>query len=117
VRLEALPLTSSGKVDRKALPEPEWETAEYEPPRDETEAALAAIWAEVLKVERVGVHDSFFDLGGDSITSMRVVSRVRQAFEVPIPAEVIFAAPTVAELGEQVESSAIDAILAARGGE
>jgi acyl carrier protein len=118
VELEELPLNASGKVERKRLPEPREagppSRAPYEPPGSPTEEVLADIWRDVLRLERVGVHDNFFDLGGDSIVGMRVISRVRRAFEVPIPIGTIFAAPTVAELAEQVESSAIDAILAAR---
>ncbi|MGW0366580.1 amino acid adenylation domain-containing protein [Streptomyces sp. NPDC002990] len=81
--LERLPLTPSGKVDRRALPEPVLQDgapgADYTAPRDATEETLAAVWAEVLGVGRVGVHDNFFDLGGDSILSIQVVSRARQA--------------------------------------
>jgi acyl-coenzyme A synthetase/AMP-(fatty) acid ligase/acyl carrier protein len=121
MELESLPLNASGKVDRQRLPEPPdagpGSHAEYEPPGTPVEEILAGIWQEVLRLERVGVHDNFFDLGGDSITGMRVISRVRQAFEVPISIAVIFTGPTVAQLAEQVESSAIDAILAARGSE
>jgi acyl-coenzyme A synthetase/AMP-(fatty) acid ligase/acyl carrier protein len=118
VVMDSLPLTPNGKVDRKRLPEPDPDAAprgEYVPPGTPIEETLAGIWREVLRVERVGIHDNFFDLGGDSITGMRVISRVRQAFEVPIAIGAIFNAPTVAELAEHVESSAIDAILAARG--
>jgi acyl carrier protein len=118
VVMDSLPLTPNGKVDRKRLPEPDPDAVargEYVPPGTPIEETLAGIWREVLRVERVGVHDNFFDLGGDSITGMRVISRVRQAFEVPIAIGAIFDAPTVAELAEHVESSAIDAILAARG--
>ncbi|MFJ3925914.1 amino acid adenylation domain-containing protein [Streptomyces sp. NPDC090022] len=83
VPLERLPLTPSGKVDRRALPEPQPQAAGpdagHTAPRDATEEVLAAVWAEVLGVARVGVHDNFFDLGGDSILSIQVVSRARQA--------------------------------------
>ncbi|MFF8700631.1 amino acid adenylation domain-containing protein [Streptomyces albidoflavus] len=83
VTLDHLPLTPSGKVDRRSLPEPEVDADRlgtgYTAPRDATEEILAAIWAEVLGVSRVGVHDNFFDLGGDSILSIQVVSRARQA--------------------------------------
>ncbi|MGA5222922.1 amino acid adenylation domain-containing protein [Streptomyces koyangensis] len=83
VTLDHLPLTPSGKVDRRSLPEPEVDADRlgtgYTAPRDATEETLAAIWAEVLGVSRVGVHDNFFDLGGDSILSIQVVSRARQA--------------------------------------
>jgi amino acid adenylation domain-containing protein len=117
VELDALPLTSSGKVDQRALPTPDWqeERAAYEAPRDDTELALAEIWAEVLGLDQLGVHDNFFELGGDSISSIRVLSRIRQAFEAEIPVRTLFLAPTIAQLAEHVESIAIDAILAARG--
>ncbi|ASI68648.1 non-ribosomal peptide synthetase [Diaphorobacter nitroreducens] len=78
VVLESLPLNANGKVDRKALPEPGFESEhEYEAPQGEVEEALAKIWAEVLGVERVGRHDNFFELGGDSILSLKVVARAR----------------------------------------
>ncbi|MBB4846272.1 amino acid adenylation domain-containing protein, partial [Paucibacter oligotrophus] len=78
VVLVALPLNANGKVDRKALPEPEFASERgYEAPQGEAEEALAAIWAEVLGVERVGRHDNFFELGGDSLLSLKVVSRAR----------------------------------------
>jgi acyl-coenzyme A synthetase/AMP-(fatty) acid ligase/acyl carrier protein len=118
MELAALPLTPNGKVDRKALPAPEGRPeleAVYVAPRDEAEAMLADIWAEVLRLDKVGIHDNFFELGGDSISSIRVISRVRQAFEAEIPIRALFEAPTIAQLAEQVELSAIDAILAARG--
>src|SRR5207244_2101848 len=75
VRLEARPLTPNGKLDRKALPEPDESRPElgqeYTAPRDAVEARLAGLWGEVLRVERVGIHDNFFELGGDSLSSMR----------------------------------------------
>ncbi|MET9324578.1 amino acid adenylation domain-containing protein, partial [Streptomyces sp. NPDC003038] len=83
VPLDRLPLTPNGKVDRRALPEPEVQAGrsgtEYTPPRNATEEILAAVWADVLGVERVGIHDNIFDLGADSILSIQVVSRARQA--------------------------------------
>ncbi|HTQ81129.1 MAG TPA: amino acid adenylation domain-containing protein, partial [Thermoanaerobaculia bacterium] len=80
VVLDALPITPNGKVDRRALPAPEWApTAAYQPPRDAVEETLAAIWSEVLKVERVGIDDNFFELGGDSILSIQVISRAARA--------------------------------------
>jgi acyl carrier protein len=118
VGLEQLPLTPNGKVDRKALPAPEGRPdleATYVAPRNDAEIALAEIWREVLRVDRVGVHDNFFELGGDSISSIRVVSRIRQAFETELPLRAVFVAPTIAELAEQVEMMAIEAILGARG--
>ena len=77
--LEALPLTANGKVDRRALPEPEeTEAQSYEAPQGEVEAKLAEVWSEVLGVERVGRHDNFFELGGDSILTLQIVARARK---------------------------------------
>ncbi len=109
VRLERLPLTSNGKVDRAALPTPIGAAARaFEPPRTLTEAAVAAIWTEVLGVERVGVEDGFFELGGHSLLATRVVSRVREQLGVELPLRRIFEATTVAQL-----AAAIDGLRAA----
>ena len=100
VRMEAMPLTPNGKLDRKALPAPEGEAygvREYEAPRGETEQKLAGIWAEVLKVERVGRHDNFFELGGHSLLAVTLIERMRrQGLKVDVRA--LFATPTLAEL-------------------
>ncbi|WP_245704438.1 condensation domain-containing protein, partial [Pseudomonas defluvii] len=77
--LQRFPLTPNGKVDRKALPEPVWESQVYQAPSTPEELALAVIWQQVLGLEQVGLHDNFFELGGDSIVSIQVVSRARQA--------------------------------------
>src|SRR5207249_2521877 len=101
VTLDELPLTPSGKVDRKALPAPdgapELESA-YVAPRTPVEETLARIWSEVLGVERVGVEDNFFELGGDSILSIRVISRLRTAFGAEISPRALFTNPTIAGL-------------------
>jgi amino acid adenylation domain-containing protein len=105
VRLEALPLSPNGKVDRKRLPAPDWSSAssaEYEAPRNEVERRIATIWSEVLGVERVGIHDNFFELGGNSLLSTQAVSRIRKAFQVELPLRELFQEPTVAGLATRV---------------
>ncbi|HEY0014798.1 MAG TPA: amino acid adenylation domain-containing protein, partial [Longimicrobium sp.] len=105
VFLDALPLNPNGKLDRKTLPAPELTSAEerYVAPRTPVEEVLAGIWAEVLRLERVGVEESFFDLGGHSLLGTRVLSRVREGFGVELPLRAIFEGPTVAKLAGRVE--------------
>jgi acyl carrier protein len=109
VVLEKLPLTGNGKVDRRALPEPEGERPElgagYAAPRTATEEALAQIWSEVLGVARVGVHDDFFALGGHSLLATQVISRIRHATGVDVPLRTLFEHPTVSELAVTVEEA------------
>ncbi len=108
VFLDALPLTPNGKVDRRALPEPgkarpDLDT-EYVAPRTPIEVELTKIWAEVLYLNRVGVHDNFIDLGGHSLAATRVVSQVIKTFQVEIPLRSFFEAPTVAEMAAVIEA-------------
>src|SRR5690606_6638474 len=107
VMLDALPLTVNGKLDTRALPAPEYRSAaaDYRPPSTPTEKILAGIFAEVLGVERVGVDDSFFDLGGDSILSMQVVARARAAGVQCRPRD-IFVHQTVGAVAEVAENVA-----------
>src|SRR5262249_26370339 len=107
VRLESLPLTPNGKLDRQALPGPEAEAYAgrgYEPPVGEVETQLAAIWAEVLQLERVGRHDNFFSLGGHSLLAVTLNERMRRnGFKVDV--RTLFATPTLAELAASVASA------------
>jgi len=95
-----LPLTPNGKVDRKALPAPDETAASAltEPPRGPLEATVADLFAEVVNHRRVGIHDSFFEHGGHSLTAVQVIARVRAVFGVEIPVRALFESPSVAEL-------------------
>jgi len=107
VVLPALPLTSNGKVDRRALPEPELpaRATGAAPPRTPTEDVIANVWADVLGLERVGIQEDFFELGGHSLLATRVVARLRQAFGIELPVRRMFEAPTVAGLAGHVDEA------------
>ncbi len=108
VVLGALPLTPSGKVDRRSLPAAERGTRDeqaFVPPRSPTEEILAAIWNEVLGIERCGVEDDFFALGGHSLLANQVVSRIRGLLGIELALHAFFAQPTVAALAERVEAA------------
>ncbi|WP_369794689.1 amino acid adenylation domain-containing protein [Kutzneria sp. 744] len=98
VTLDELPLSRNGKVDRRALPEPTAADTDFVAARNELEATVAGIWAELLGVPKVGIDDNFFELGGDSILSIRLVSRLLADCDVSISPRVLFTHPTVAEL-------------------
>jgi amino acid adenylation domain-containing protein len=108
VVMAALPLTSNGKVDHRALPPPgenRVEVESYVAPRNQNEELLAGLWAELLGVGKVGIHDNFFDLGGHSLLSVKLLSRVRAVFDVEISILDIFEQPTVAQLMEKIAAS------------
>src|SRR4029077_20424722 len=107
VVIEALPLTVNGKLDTRALPAPEYRDGDrYRAPSTAVEEVLAGIYAQVLGVERVGVDDSFFELGGDSLSAMRVIAAVNAGLDADLSVRVLFEAPTVARLAPRIGGDA-----------
>ncbi|MFM8275799.1 MAG: thioesterase domain-containing protein, partial [Cyanobium sp.] len=105
VVLEAFPLTPNGKLDRKALPAPEadaFASNAYVPPQGPVEETLAALWSELLRIERVGRHDDFFALGGHSLLVLRLLIEIDQAFGVRLSAGAVFVRPTLANLADAI---------------
>ena len=105
VLLEAIPLNANGKVDYKALPAPERRhprPCAYVPPRNPDEGLLVEIWQELLRVDRVGIHDNFFAVGGHSLLAAQVVSRIERRHNVELPLREMFQWPTIAELAERI---------------
>ena len=107
VFLNGLPLTPNGKVDRSKLPpaddsRPSLDQGFVEP-RSEIEELVAQVWREVLKLEKIGVHDNFFDLGGHSLLATRVLARLRNNFKIDLPLRKLFELPTVAGLAELID--------------
>ncbi|MCC5635072.1 amino acid adenylation domain-containing protein [Nostoc sp. CHAB 5844] len=105
--LDALPLTANGKVNRLALPQlqnlrPQFKT-NYVMPQTETENVIASIWQEVLRVEKVGINDKFFELGGDSLQATQVISRMREKFQVNLPLQNLLQAPTLTNLAKSID--------------
>ncbi len=112
IPLAAMPLNANGKIDRKALPDPDINALlaeRYLAPRNETETELADIWAEVLQLERIGVADNFFQVGGDSIIAIRVVSRVNEHFGAALKVAHLYEHQTIGELGGYLSEGALDA--------
>ena len=108
VELDAMPLTPSRKIDRRALPAPDLSRSNLDEPfvapRTPTEETIASIFASVLQIEQVGIHDNFFELGGHSLLATQVNSRMRKTFQLDFPLRDLFEEPTVAQLAEQVET-------------
>ncbi|WP_158524204.1 non-ribosomal peptide synthetase [Serratia marcescens] len=113
VWLDALPLTANGKLDRRALPEPERAavgTREYAAPQGETETTLARVWCELLEIGQIGRHDNFFELGGHSLLAVRLSSQLRQQ-GITLPVQAIFNHPILAELAERIDRRTAEAPL------
>ena len=101
IQMDKFPMNSNGKLDKKALPEPEGNivtTEEYKEPTNETEEELVSIWQEVLGIERVGIYDNFFELGGTSLSAMLIISRIQKRFDLKIKLIDFFSAPKIANL-------------------
>jgi acyl carrier protein len=104
VLMDALPLTPNGKLDRARLPKPELtHRGEHVAPRTPVEERLSRIWADLLRLDRVGAEDNFFDLGGHSLLATQVVSRIAEAFRIALPCRALFERPTLAELSCHIE--------------
>jgi len=106
VMLESFPLTSHGKLDRRALPAPArqaYVSRDYQAPRGELEQGLASIWQELLRMERIGRHDNFFEIGGHSLLGMKLITRVRETFDVRSASMTIFRYPTIEDMAQQIE--------------
>ncbi|WP_458130728.1 non-ribosomal peptide synthetase [Pseudomonas sp. R3-41] len=102
LRLDAMPLSPSGKLDRRALPEPQWQVREHVEPVSALEQQIAGIWRDVLGLVRIGLRDDFFALGGHSLLATQIISRTRQACDVELPLRALFEASELGAFAEQV---------------
>ena len=108
VRLDQFPLTPSGKIDRKALPTPDWQAVgRYTPPRDEVEQGLAAIWSQILNIDAgvIGIDAGFFDLGGQSLKAINLITRIHKEFNVKLQLAVIFDRQTIRQQAEYIAAA------------
>ncbi|MEU9807292.1 amino acid adenylation domain-containing protein [Mycobacterium sp. NPDC050853] len=108
VVIDALPLTVNGKLDTRALPEPQYQETQYRAPSNPVEETLAGLYAEVLGLPRVGVDDSFFDLGGDSLSAMRLIAAINKSMNTHLTVRALFDTPTVSRLSGQLDRHASD---------
>jgi acyl carrier protein len=112
VVLDALPLTPNAKIDRKALPAPatagDRTPTSYVPPRNEMEETIEAVWRDVLKLERIGVQDNFFDLGGHSILAIHVLNRLRTRLDRDLAMTDVFTYPTIRSLADYLRAGAVE---------
>jgi len=103
IQLYEIPVTPNGKIDRKALPMPDFNTEDnYAAPADEAEKALCSIWEEVLGIEKVGINDNYFDLGGNSLNAPVIISKISKKFNINIPLREVFSLPTVKDLAQYI---------------
>ncbi|SDU98657.1 non-ribosomal peptide synthetase [Pseudomonas mucidolens] len=102
IRLDVMPLSPSGKLDRRALPEPVWQVREHVEPQTALQQQIAGIWRDVLGLARIGLRDDFFALGGHSLLATQIISRTRQACDVELPLRTLFEASELADFAEQV---------------
>ncbi|MGG1721343.1 condensation domain-containing protein, partial [Bacillus wiedmannii] len=109
VQLDKLPLTTNGKVDRKALPSPDGSSVagvvEYEAPRNTVEEKLVSIWQDILDIENIGIQHNFFEIGGHSLKATTMVSRIHKDLKVELPLRQIFKTPTIKGIGEYIDST------------
>ncbi|KAG0029040.1 hypothetical protein BGZ83_004980, partial [Gryganskiella cystojenkinii] len=109
VRMDKLPVTNNGKVDRRALPEPDsasFTIQDYVAPQGDIEVVLAEVWSVLLKIERVGRHDNFFTLGGHSLLAVRMIHTIRSRLGFEFKLQTLFTSPTIAELTQKLLSGA-----------
>ncbi|WP_434293864.1 condensation domain-containing protein, partial [Clostridium botulinum] len=107
VELEKMPLTANGKLNRRALPEPNLDAnlVEYEAPRNKVEETLAKIWSEILGIEKIGINDNFFDLGGHSLKATILMSKIHKELSREVPLKELFKSPTIKDLSKYIESA------------
>jgi acyl carrier protein len=110
MRMERMPLTANGKLDRRSLPAAEgnaYVSRAYEEPQGETEILLAGLLAKLLHLERVGRHDNFFELGGHSLLAIRLIGQLRQRLGIELPLRALFESPTLAGIAERTDLEVI----------